>query len=84
MRTDELYYQIFLNQPALLAELIPGLPADCAFEYVAPVVKESKFCLDGLLMPLTEDPSPSSSSKPKCSPIEPLARETRSIVKIIL
>lgn len=52
MKTDKLYYQIFLAQPALLAELIPGLPADCAFEYVAPVVKESEFRLDGLLMPL--------------------------------
>lgn len=57
MKTDKLYYQIFLTQPALLAELIPGLPADCQFEYVAPVVKESEFRLDGLLMPLTEDPT---------------------------
>ena len=57
MKTDKLYYQIFLAQPALLAELIPGLPADCAFEYVAPVVKESEFRLDGLLMPLSNDPA---------------------------
>ena len=56
MRTDKLYYQIFLAQPALLAELIPGLPADCAFEYVAPVVKEREFRLDGLLVPLSNDP----------------------------
>jgi predicted transposase YdaD len=26
MKTDKLYYQIFLSYPALLAELIPGLP----------------------------------------------------------
>ncbi|GAB4215703.1 MAG: hypothetical protein OHK0012_16440 [Synechococcales cyanobacterium] len=57
LKTDKLYYQIFLTQPALLAELIPGLPADCEFEYIAPVVKESEFRLDGLLMPLTADPS---------------------------
>ncbi len=56
MKTDKLYYQIFLSYPALLADLIPGLPADCKFEYVAPVVKESEFRLDGLLMPLTENP----------------------------
>jgi predicted transposase YdaD len=56
MKTDKLYYQIFLSYPALLADLIPGLPADCEFEYVAPVVKESEFRLDGLLMPLTENP----------------------------
>jgi predicted transposase/invertase (TIGR01784 family) len=57
MKTDKLYYQIFLEQPALLAELIPGLPADCQFEYVAPVVKESEFRLDGLLMPQRNDPA---------------------------
>jgi predicted transposase/invertase (TIGR01784 family) len=57
MKTDKLYYQIFLSYPALLAELIPGLPADCEFEYVAPVVKESEFRLDGLLMPLTDNPN---------------------------
>ncbi|MGB3201856.1 MAG: DUF2887 domain-containing protein [Nodosilinea sp.] len=57
MRTDKLYYQIFLSQPALLADLIPGLPADCAFEYVAPVVKESEFRLDGLLVPRSDDPA---------------------------
>ncbi len=55
MRTDKLYYQIFLAQPALLADLIPGLPADCTFEYIAPVVKESEFRLDGLLLPLSDD-----------------------------
>ena len=57
MRTDKLYYQIFLTQPTLLADLIPGLPADCAFEYVAPVVKESEFRLDGLLVPTVENPN---------------------------
>ena len=56
MKTDKLYYQIFLSQPSLLAELIPGLPADCEFEYVAPVVKESEFRLDGLLVPVSENP----------------------------
>jgi predicted transposase YdaD len=56
MRTDKLYYQIFLSQPSLLAELIPGLPADCEFEYIAPVIKESEFRLDGLLVPVSDDP----------------------------
>lgn len=71
MRTDKLYYQIFLNQPALLAELIPGLPADYAFEYVVPVVKESKFCLDGLLMPLKEDPSRHLHRSPNAARLSP-------------
>ncbi|MEP0929908.1 MULTISPECIES: Rpn family recombination-promoting nuclease/putative transposase [Cyanophyceae] len=31
------------------------MPADCTFEYVAPVVKESEFRLDGLLLPLSDD-----------------------------
>jgi predicted transposase YdaD len=56
MKTDKLYYRIFLSQPALLADLLPGLPADCTFDYVAPVIKESEFRLDGLLMPQSEDP----------------------------
>jgi predicted transposase/invertase (TIGR01784 family) len=56
MKTDKLYYRIFLSYPALLAELLPGLPADCTFEYVAPVIKETEFRLDGLLMPQSEDP----------------------------
>lgn len=43
MRTDKLYYHIFLAQPALLADLLPGLPTDCDFEYVAPVVKEFEY-----------------------------------------
>lgn len=57
MRTDKLYYQIFLAQPALLADLIPGLPQGCAFDYVAPVIKEREFRLDGLLLPQSDDPA---------------------------
>jgi predicted transposase YdaD len=56
MKTDKLYYRIFLSQPELLAELLPGLPADCQFEYSAPVVKETEFRLDGLLTPISDDP----------------------------
>ncbi|MDB9465277.1 hypothetical protein [Dolichospermum circinale] len=29
MKTDKLFYRIFLNQPDLIAELIPGIPSDC-------------------------------------------------------
>ena len=56
MKTDKLYYRIFLSQPELLAELLPGLPPDCQFEYSAPVVKETEFRLDGLLTPISDDP----------------------------
>jgi predicted transposase/invertase (TIGR01784 family) len=55
MKTDKLFYRIFLNQPSLLAELIPGLPVDCEFDYTAPVIKEQEFRLDGVLTPLSKD-----------------------------
>ena len=43
MKTDKLFYRIFLTQPGILAELIPGIPPDCEFEYSAPVIKEQEF-----------------------------------------
>ncbi|USR89918.1 DUF2887 domain-containing protein [Phormidium yuhuli AB48] len=57
MKTDKLFYRIFLLEPNLVAELIPGLPPDCRFDYFAPVLKERERRLDGLLMPLGDDPS---------------------------
>jgi predicted transposase YdaD len=55
MKTDKLFYRIFLSQPDLIAELIPGFPPDCEFEYSAPVVKEIEVQLDGLLIPSSND-----------------------------
>jgi predicted transposase/invertase (TIGR01784 family) len=55
MKTDKLFYRIFLNQPSLISELIPEIPEDCEFDYTAPVVKEKEFRLDGLLTPLTDN-----------------------------
>ncbi|WP_017295345.1 DUF2887 domain-containing protein [Geminocystis herdmanii] len=55
MKTDKLFYRIFLNQPSLISELIPEIPEDCEFDYSAPVVKEKEFRLDGLLTPLVEN-----------------------------
>ena len=55
MKTDKLFYRIFISQPSLIAELLPGVPADCEFDYSAPVVKEVEVRLDGLLSPLTDD-----------------------------
>jgi predicted transposase/invertase (TIGR01784 family) len=55
MRTDKLFYQIFLSQSALISELLPDIPANCEFEYSAPVVKEIELRLDGLLTPISED-----------------------------
>ncbi|MFM6431729.1 MAG: DUF2887 domain-containing protein, partial [Dolichospermum sp.] len=55
MKTDKLFYRIFLNQPGLIAELIPGIPEDCEFEYSAPVIKEKETRLDGLLVPVSNN-----------------------------
>jgi predicted transposase/invertase (TIGR01784 family) len=55
MKTDKLFYRIFLSQPALISELLPGIPPDCEFDYSAPVVKETEVRLDGLLTPVSDD-----------------------------
>ncbi len=55
MKTDKLFYRIFLNQPSLISELIPEIPEGCQFDYSAPVVKEKELRLDGLLTPLGGD-----------------------------
>ncbi|PPJ63342.1 DUF2887 domain-containing protein [Cuspidothrix issatschenkoi] len=55
MKTDKLFYRLFLSQPGLIAELIPEIPKDCRFTYSAPGVKEKGFELDGLLTPVAKD-----------------------------
>jgi predicted transposase YdaD len=55
MKTDKLFYRIFLSQPDLIAELLPGIPAGCEFDYSAPVVKEREVRLDGVLTPVSDD-----------------------------
>ncbi|UWU45338.1 Protein of unknown function (DUF2887) [Limnospira platensis C1] len=52
MKTDKLFYRIFLWQPELIAELVPGIPTDCQFDYSAPVVKEQEQRIDGLFTPV--------------------------------
>ena len=56
MKTDKLFYRIFLAQPSLIAELLSDIPDDCQFEYSAPVVKEKEVRLDGLLTPISDNP----------------------------
>ncbi len=55
MKTDKLFYEIFLFQRRLITELIPGLPENCDFEYTAPVVKESEYRIDGVFTPVDLD-----------------------------
>jgi predicted transposase/invertase (TIGR01784 family) len=57
MKTDKLFYRLFLSQPSLIAELIPEIPIGCEFAYSAPGVKEQGFALDGLLTPISDDGS---------------------------
>jgi predicted transposase/invertase (TIGR01784 family) len=38
-----------------LAELIPGLPRECQYDYSAPVIKEQEFRLDGIFTPSNPD-----------------------------
>jgi predicted transposase YdaD len=56
MRRDTIFYQLFLQSPALLFDLIPGSPAD-ANEYVfrSIEVKETSFRIDGVFLSPTPE-----------------------------
>jgi predicted transposase/invertase (TIGR01784 family) len=56
MRTDKWFYELFLSQPGILAELVPGIEPDWEFTYSAPVIKEKAFELDGVFTPTLADP----------------------------
>ncbi|MFM7438712.1 MAG: DUF2887 domain-containing protein, partial [Snowella sp.] len=55
MKTDKWFYQLFLTIPGIITELIPSIPLDCEFDYIAPVIKEREFRLDGLFIPKAEN-----------------------------
>ena len=55
MKTDKWFYQLFLTMPGIIAELIPNIPSDCEFDYIAPVIKEREFRLDGLFIPQSKN-----------------------------
>jgi len=56
MKTDKWFYKLFLSQPGMLADLVPGIEAQWEFTYSAPVIKEREFRLDGLFTPISDDP----------------------------
>ena len=56
MKTDKWFYELFLTQPGMLAELVPGIAAEWEFKYSAPVIKEKEFRLDGVFEPVSDDP----------------------------
>ena len=57
MKTDKWFYELFLSQPGMLAELMPGIHPHWEFRYSAPVIKEKEFRLDGVFVPLSDDPT---------------------------
>ncbi|WP_265583496.1 DUF2887 domain-containing protein [Synechocystis salina] len=56
MKTDKWFYELFLSQPGMLAELVPGIEPQWQFTYSAPVIKEKEFRLDGVFVPISNDP----------------------------
>ncbi|MBE9231830.1 DUF2887 domain-containing protein [Cuspidothrix issatschenkoi LEGE 03284] len=56
MKTDKWFYELFLSQPGMLAELMPGIEENWEFIYNAPVVKEKEFRLDGVFTPVSNNP----------------------------
>ena len=48
VKTDKWFYELFLSQPGMLAELIPGVETSWQFSYSAVVVKEKAFEFDGV------------------------------------
>jgi predicted transposase YdaD len=59
MRTDTIFYQIFLTFHSLLFELI-GLPEENAegYKFTSIEVKEKAFRFDGIFMPDSEGDTP--------------------------
>jgi predicted transposase/invertase (TIGR01784 family) len=57
MKTDKWFYELFLSQPGMLAELMPRISPHWEFCYSAPVIKEKEFRLDGVFVPLSDDPT---------------------------
>jgi predicted transposase/invertase (TIGR01784 family) len=56
VKTDKWFYELFLSQPGMLAELLPGIDASWTFIYSAPVIKEREFRFDGVFTPVSDDP----------------------------
>jgi predicted transposase/invertase (TIGR01784 family) len=56
MKTDKWFYELFLSQPGMLAELVQGIEPQWQFTYSAPVIKEKELRLDGVFVPVSDDP----------------------------
>ena len=56
MRTDTIFYQLFLTFNSLLFELL-GEPVDDAvhYQFISAEIKEKSFRFDGIFMPDRED-----------------------------
>lgn len=55
--SDKLFYWLFQNQPDRILPLLPDLPPDArGYTFLAPVLKEREYRLDGLFLPPPERP----------------------------
>jgi predicted transposase YdaD len=58
MRRDTIFYQLFVQSPALLFDLIPNPPADpTGYTFDSIEVKETSFRIDGVFLPLDNSSS---------------------------
>jgi predicted transposase/invertase (TIGR01784 family) len=52
MRRDTIFYQLFVQSPSLLFDLIPNPPANTAgYTFDSVEVKETSFRIDGVFLP---------------------------------
>ena len=49
--SDKLFFWVFQNAPDRILQLQDDLPADAAYTFTAPVLKEREYRLDGLFLP---------------------------------
>jgi len=56
VKTDTIFYNLFLEFPGILFELIDSSPEEAAtYEFTSREIKQPSFRLDGLFLPTTED-----------------------------
>ena len=56
VKTDTIFYNLFLEFPGILFELIDSNPEEAAiYEFTSREIKQPSFRLDGLFLPTTED-----------------------------
>ncbi|HBE17315.1 MAG TPA: hypothetical protein DEG17_18355 [Cyanobacteria bacterium UBA11149] len=58
MKTDSIFYKLFLTFPSSFFELIGSNPEEAnSYKFTSEEVKQLSFRLDGLFLPTTDDPT---------------------------